>query len=256
MHLAISRRRNSGPSTRDIVRKSYEFALNHVGQDKDAGEIWNDYIQFLKAGETSSTWEEQQKMDALRKAYHRAVQIPLDNVERLWTELETFETNLNKITAKKFMSDLSPAHMQARAVLRQLTNHLTGLYPTPTSSSSSQQDLFLPSLPKFDGTDRSLVGKWKAYLKWEESNPLEIEDKDKETLIRRVQGVYRKAVIRMRFFAEIWFMAYNWTNSIGKPDDALQILKAGLDANPTRYAFNQVENPSTTDPFWPPIATY
>ena len=33
------------------VRKSYEFALNHVGQDKESGDIWNDYIQFLKAGE-------------------------------------------------------------------------------------------------------------------------------------------------------------------------------------------------------------
>ncbi|KAJ2925795.1 hypothetical protein H1R20_g11295, partial [Candolleomyces eurysporus] len=229
-YLTYVRRRNTGSSTRDIVRKSYEFALNHVGQDKDAGEIWNDYIQFLKAGDASSTWEEQQKMDALRKAYHRAVQIPLDNVERLWSELETFENNLNKITAKKFMSDLSPAHMQARAVLRQLTNHLNALYPP-----SSSQDLFLPSLPKFDGADRSLVGKWKAYLKWEESNPLEIEDKDKETLVRRIQGVYRKAVIRMRFYAEIWFMAYNWTNSIGKPDDALLILKAGMDANPTSY---------------------
>ena len=204
--------------------------MNHVGQDKDAGEIWNDYIQFLKAGETSSTWEEQQKMDSLRKAYHRAVQIPLDNVERLWSELETFETNLNKITAKKFMSDLSPAHMQARAVLRQLTSHLNPLYP-PSSSSS---DLYLPTRPRFDAADRSLVGKWKAYLKWEESNPLEIEEKEKATLVTRIQGVYRKAVIRMRFYAEIWFMAYTWTSSVGKHDEAMAILKAGMEANPAR----------------------
>ncbi|KAF8954725.1 hypothetical protein BDZ97DRAFT_1942245 [Flammula alnicola] len=138
-------------------------------------------------------------MDALRKVYHRAVQIPLDNVERLWQELETFETNLNKITAKKFMADLSPAHMQARTVLRQLINHVTPLY------ASNSQELFLPSLPKFDASERALVGKWKAYLKWEESNPLEIEDKDKATLITRIQGVYRKAVIRMRYYTEIWY---------------------------------------------------
>ena len=25
--------------------------MNHVGQDKESGDIWNDYIQFLKAGE-------------------------------------------------------------------------------------------------------------------------------------------------------------------------------------------------------------
>lgn len=37
-------------------------------------------------------------MDALRKVYHRAVQIPLENIEQLWSELESFESNLNKIT--------------------------------------------------------------------------------------------------------------------------------------------------------------
>ena len=141
-------------------------------------------------------------MDALRKVYHRAVQIPLDNVERLWQELEAFETNLNRITAKKFMADLSPAHMQARTVLRQLVNHVGAIYP-PNSS-----EIYLPSLPKFDASERALVGKWKAYLKWEEGNPLEIEEKDRSILITRIQGVYRKAVIRLRYYSEIWHVVY------------------------------------------------
>ena len=42
-------------------------------------------------------------MDALRKVYHRAVQIPLENVETLWSELETFENNLNRITASPIL---------------------------------------------------------------------------------------------------------------------------------------------------------
>jgi cleavage stimulation factor subunit 3 len=46
-------------------------------------------------------------MDALRKVYHHAVQTPLDNVERLWHELEAFETSLNQIIAGKFLADLS-----------------------------------------------------------------------------------------------------------------------------------------------------
>lgn len=29
-------------------------------------------------------------------------------------------------------------------------------------------------------------------------------------------------------------MAYAWTNSIGKTDEALALLKAGIDANPAR----------------------
>ena len=46
----------AGPSTRETVRKSYEFAVSHVGQDKDSGDIWMDYIQFLKAGEVISNY--------------------------------------------------------------------------------------------------------------------------------------------------------------------------------------------------------
>ncbi|KAM6494639.1 hypothetical protein JOM56_009262 [Amanita muscaria] len=204
-------------ATRDVVRKSYEFALQQVGQDKESGHIWSDYIQFIKSGEATTTWEEQQKMDALRKVYHRAVQIPLDN-----------------IPAKKFMSDLSPGHMQARTTLRQLLSHVSGLYPPSFNNSypplpdRSNTELFLPPSPTFDLTECSLVGKWKTYLKWEENNLLEIEDKDKVVFINRVQAVYRKAVIRMRF------MAYSWTSSVGRHNEALSILRARLEANPTR----------------------
>ncbi|KAG5641047.1 hypothetical protein DXG03_006292 [Asterophora parasitica] len=234
-YLVYVRRVNTGPSTRDTVRKSYKFALNHVGQDKDSGEIWRDYLQFLRSGETTTTWEEQQKMDALRKVYHRAVQIPLDNVEGLWQDLEAFENGLNRITAKKFMADLSPAHMQARTTLRQLLNHVGALYPASSPSSGGRPDILLPSLPTFNASERMLVGKWKAYLKWEESNPLEVEDKDKAVLISRIQAVYRKAVIRMRYYTEIWFMAYTWTASVGKHDEALSILRAGIEANPSSF---------------------
>ncbi|KAJ2911679.1 hypothetical protein MD484_g8737, partial [Candolleomyces efflorescens] len=222
-YLTYVRRRNLGSKTRDTVGEAYKFALKHVGQDKDAGQIWHDYIQFLKAEDPSSTWEKQRQTDALRKAYHQAVQIPLDNVERLWSDLAAFENDLNSITAKRLMADLIPSYTKARTALRPLTNHLHALYPP-------SQGLFLPSLPTFDATERNLVGKWKAYLKWEESNPLGLENK--ETLIKRIQRVYRKAVIRMRFYPEIWYMAYHWTNSVERPDDALLILRAGIDANP------------------------
>lgn len=234
-YITYVRRVNTSPTSREAVSRAYEFALNRIGQDKDSGDIWYDYVQFLKAGETNTTWEEQQKMDALRKVYHRAVQIPLENVEKLWSELETFENGLNKITAKKFMSDLSPSHMQARTVLRQLQRHLGPLFPPPPSSSSSRPSIHLPPAPTFNAAERALVGAWKTYLKWEENNPLEFEEKDKATLVSRVQLVYRKAVIRMRYYSEIWYMAFVWTNSIGKQEEALNILKAGMEANPTSF---------------------
>ena len=110
----------SSAQMRDVVRKAYEFALNHIGHDKDCADVWTDYIQFFKAGEVrslpstgstcsvsfllfgkpASQWDESQKMDAIRKAYQRAVQIPMDNVKRLWEEYQEFENNLNKITVR------------------------------------------------------------------------------------------------------------------------------------------------------------
>lgn len=217
-YLTLFRRVNADPSLREPIRMSYEFALNHIGQDKDSGDIWADYIQFLNSDPsasasgsssslTPSTWEAQQRMDSLRKVYHRAVQIPLENVQKLWEELETFETSLNKITAKKFLSDLSPSHMQARQVLRELKTYYTqlGLSSLVSLPQSARPPLYLPSIPTFSPAERALLGNWKKYLKWEESNPLMIDDKDRNQFIQRVVGVYRKALGRMRFWAEIWW---------------------------------------------------
>ena len=108
------------------------------------------------------------------------------------------------------MADLSPSKVQAVTVLRGLQKHLAPLYPpTPSASASGRPPIYLPALPRFTAGERSLVGLWKAYLKWEESNPLEIEEKDRSALVARVQGVYRRALIRMRFYSEIWYV-FDW----------------------------------------------
>ena len=62
----------------------------------------------------------------------------------------------------------------------------------------------LPRVPTFAPGEKALVARWRAYLKWEETNPLEIEDKDIAQLHSRLQSVYRKAIVRMRFYPEIW----------------------------------------------------
>jgi len=155
------------------------------------------------------------------------------------------------------MGDLSPAHMQARTVLRGMDKHMKILFPSQPAHNG-QPPLILPRVPTFSQSERALVGAWKAYLKWEENNPLELDEKDKSVLIQRVQAVYRKAVIRMRYFAEIWwvnfvpttrqhlltalptatrYLAFVWTNNAGKTEEAIRILKAGIEANPARYTF-------------------
>ncbi|KAL4253804.1 mRNA 3'-end-processing protein RNA14 [Abortiporus biennis] len=250
-YLSYVRKMNAGPNSRDTIRKAYEYALNHIGHDKDSSEIWMDYIQFLKAGEAANPWDEGQKMDAIRKAYQRAVQTPIDNVSRVWEDYQEFENNLSKITAKKYLSDLQASHMQARTVLHTLQQeHLSFLFPPPPPAKAGRPAIWLPRPPTFNSGDRALVGRWRKYLKWEEGNPLAIDEKDKTQLHTRIQSVYRKAVVRMRFFPEIWFMAFYWTSSLGddqgltenkrkeKKDEAYNILKSGIEANPDSFVLN------------------
>ena len=52
--IPTCRQMNPGPATKDTVRKAYEFALTHIGHDKESSPIWMEYIQFLKQGDVRS----------------------------------------------------------------------------------------------------------------------------------------------------------------------------------------------------------
>lgn len=111
IYLDHVRRRNdiitdASGQGRQVVSQAYNFVLDQVGNDKDAGQLWIDYIGFVKSGPGTAGgtgWQDAQKMDLLRKAYQRAVCAPTSVVATLWREYDAFENGLNKMT----VSDLS-----------------------------------------------------------------------------------------------------------------------------------------------------
>ncbi len=105
VYLNYVRRRNdlNDPTgrARQVVSQAYEFVLNNVGLDRDSAIIWQDYIAFIKSGPGQlggTSWQDQQKMDLLRKAYQRAICIPMANLNVFWKEYDQFELGLNKMT--------------------------------------------------------------------------------------------------------------------------------------------------------------
>ena len=120
LYLDYVRRRNNlttdtAGTARTIVSQAYDFVLRNVGIDKDSGNIWQDYVQFIRAGPGmigGGSWQDQQKMDQLRKTYQRAICIPTSAVNVLWKEYDSFEMGLNKMTVSgtKLMEGLETKH--------------------------------------------------------------------------------------------------------------------------------------------------
>lgn len=238
-YLAYTRRVNPLPpytgeehsardQTRRVLEGAYEFALKYVGWDHESSSIWQDYIALIRSREANGSWQEGQKMDQLRRVYQRAVSVPLDSVEAIWREYDAYENGLNKVTAKKFLGEKSPAYMQARTVLRELKNRTKALVRPALPTLPHWIAPHLSSAPT-SGAEREHYAAWHRYLEWEASNPLMLDDP--AALQARVIAVFRQAVMYIRFDPVVWHMAARFCTSVRRPD-AAQWLRSGMAACP------------------------
>jgi cleavage stimulation factor subunit 3 len=109
-YLNYIRRRNDltndvAGTARQTITQSYDFVLSNIGIDKDSGKIWKEYIEFIRNAPGTiggNSWQDQQKGDQLRKAYQKAVVVPMSQLSLLWKEYDQFEMSLNKITVSDF----------------------------------------------------------------------------------------------------------------------------------------------------------
>ncbi|KFH61759.1 hypothetical protein MVEG_12400 [Podila verticillata NRRL 6337] len=221
-YLNYIRRINTGPDAKTIITQAYEFVLQHVGLDAESGPIWGDYLFFLKSGQAQNTWEEQQRMDAMRRVFQKAVCIPLSNVENIWRDYDSFENGLNKLTAKKFLQERSAGYMTARMMWKELKKLTDGINRN-----------MLPRPVKWTERELHQLEQWKRWIRWEKSNPLNFEDAT--VLSARIAWTYKQALMSMRFYPEIWFEAANYFNEIGRSDEAVNLLKNACEIMPTSF---------------------
>ncbi|KDN40098.1 Suf-domain-containing protein [Tilletiaria anomala UBC 951] len=238
--------------SRKVVQDAYEFALNNIGGEREAGPIWQEFIAFLKERKTGAAvgvaaqpgsqaqWEEGQKMDAIRNAFQRAVTQPTNEIERLWREYDAFENSMNRTTAKRFLAERSAAYMTARGAQREMASILDSL-PKPllprVPAWVSMSDAGTPGRTSTSWAqiqrERAAVDGWKRYLAWEEKNPLMLEDK--AALQARQIAACRKAVMHMQFCPEIWYVAYVQNDSVGQTSEATAWLEKGLESCPGSF---------------------
>ncbi|KAF4997380.1 hypothetical protein FGRMN_3966 [Fusarium graminum] len=231
VYLNYIRRRNDlnndpAGQARQTVTQSYEFVIDNIGVDRDSGNIWQDYVQFVKnsPGQIGGTgWQDQQKMDQLRKVYQRAIAVPMSTVNSLWKEYDQFEMGLNKMTER------SPGYMSAKSANIALDNITRHLKRTNLPR--------LPPAPGFDGDQefRDQVEMWKKWIAWEKEDPLVLKTDEPKIYNQRVIYVYKQALMALRFWPEIWVDAAEWCfqNDIRENDKEMgtELLLEGTRAN-------------------------
>ncbi|EFW20312.1 mRNA 3'-end-processing protein rna14 [Coccidioides posadasii str. Silveira] len=234
VYLDYVRRRNNLTTdttgqARRIISSAYDFALQNIGIDKDSGPVWVDYIQFIRSGPGNiggSGWQDQQKMDLLRKSYQRAICVPMQAVNTLWKEYDQFEMGLNKLTGRKFLQERSPSYMTARSSYTELQNITRDLVRASLAK--------LPPAPGFAGHAEYMkqVGIWKRWIKWEKDDPLVLKEEDAGAYKSRVLYVYKQALMALRFMPDLWFEAADFCFQNGMDAEGTDMLKQGIEANP------------------------
>jgi cleavage stimulation factor subunit 3 len=246
----IRRRHNVNTDTtgknRLTVNQAFELTLSKIGIDKDSGHVWQDFINFVKSGPGNiggTGWQDNQKMDALRAAYRRAVAIPTQHVNSFWLEYQQFERGLSKLAVsipgcscfvlplklnqgQKFLSETTPSYMQAKYANNALTNLTQNLNRTTLPR--------LPPAPGFNGFKdyEEQVQIWKNWIRWEKEDPLILNDSDSNALKDRILFVYKQAVTSLRFEPQVWVEAADYCFANDLESDGNDFLQQGIEANP------------------------
>ncbi|KAJ2616072.1 mRNA 3'-end-processing protein rna14 [Coemansia sp. RSA 1365] len=212
---------------RATVMDCYKLVLENVGCDREAGQIWIDYISFIESAQAHAPYEEQQKTDLLRETYQAAVAIPMIRVEDIWKKYDAFENQIDRMSAKQLLSKSSPAYMTARTALREMNRFWDAI-------ESTKPPYGLPQPPGWTPREVEHLDVWKKYLEWEVSNPLMLSDVT--TLQQRVIHAYDLACMDIRFYPEIWIEFAEYLASLGRHNEALAKFQTASSVLPTSLA--------------------
>ena len=95
----------------------------------------------------------------------------------------------------------------------------------------------LPPLPPVEGFEgyfeyEKQVRIWQRWIDWEKNDPLSLKTQHLEAYKKRVVFLYKQAIMRLRFWPEIWFDAANFCFSHKLNSEGSLFLEQGYSANP------------------------
>uniref|UniRef100_A0A7E4VB61 Suf domain-containing protein n=1 Tax=Panagrellus redivivus TaxID=6233 RepID=A0A7E4VB61_PANRE len=179
-------------SMREKVADAFELAIDRVGHDIQAAQIYQDYIQFLTDVEAQGQYAENQKVSAIRKVYLRAVATPMLNIETIWQAYCDFEKSVNINLAEKLVADRVKDYQHVKKVLKQMELLMQGI---------NRQAISVP--PRGTQAEQKQIDLWRKLIVFEKSNPLRSDEVGLKA--KRVIYTYDQALLSLGYHADIWY---------------------------------------------------
>jgi Suppressor of forked protein (Suf) len=202
----------------DLLMRLYEEAVAAVGEDPGACTLWCDYVLHLENQPKGNLYEEGARVVELRACYHRALSLPIDNLNELWRRYSAWEMKLNELLAReKLLPAQAPTYTGARALARERQ----ALY-----ASLQRDGLALPSAL----ADPVQARQWRTLVDWEHANPQQL---DADHLRARVHFTLAQARCALYRQPDVW--VYSARYEAAGPQHAARVptlLRQGIQALP------------------------
>ena len=230
-YLDYVRRRTNlatgGTQARGTILSAFDFAVQRVGLDLNSYPIWRQYIDFIKSGEATTSWEQQQRTDHMRKIYQRAVVVPMHNLEQLWKDYDQFEQTASKANARKYVIQKNAEYMNARQVLNKLTKLTEGL-----------DFCKVAKIPSYDDVEAAQLDSYLKWIEYEKADPLSAGPQYVQV---RMQIVYLHALAAFQFTPDMWINKLEYMRSTAAPvddTDMKDFLERAVSCCPSSFALS------------------
>ena len=127
--------KTNDPTTEEgvqTIKAAFEYTMDAVGEDVDAGPLWLDCVTFLQSvdathacPDAAGEHAESARMQEVRRAYQRAVSVPTTSIDALYREYDAFETKLSPTLAKALLAEVKP-RVRARSATRRARERKRG----------------------------------------------------------------------------------------------------------------------------------
>ena len=191
---------------RATIVQAYEFVLSHCGVEYYASPIWIAYLDFLSSFSSPDPSEESQRIDHLRKTFHRALLIPSQCIEQICKKYDGIENTVgvsggNKLMAKKYLSERSGMYMNARVKAKELRALLD---PINRSALASPPSFTILSQPPIEQVEKDLkqLEYARKWVQWEMANPLNFIDQHSVQI--RVGYAYQQLLLHLYHYPALW----------------------------------------------------